>query len=49
MLPAKEGSLCNDLKKSPSLKMRSSGVRGVPIYRADYKCSHYIAISQLVR
>jgi hypothetical protein len=25
--------------------MRSSGVRGVLIYCADYKCSHYIAIS----
>ena len=26
-------------------EMRSSGVRGVLIYCADYKCSHYIAIS----
>jgi hypothetical protein len=26
-------------------EMRSSGVRGLLIYCADYKCSHYIAIS----
>jgi hypothetical protein len=25
--------------------MRSSGVRGLLIYCADYRCSHYIAIS----
>ena len=26
-------------------EMRSSGVRGLLIYCADYKCAHYIAIS----
>src|ERR1700758_3624264 len=26
-------------------EMRSSGVRGLLIYCADYKCSHYIALS----
>jgi hypothetical protein len=26
-------------------EMRESGVRGVLIYCADYKCSHHIAIS----
>jgi len=25
--------------------MRSSGVRGLPIYCSDYHCSHYMAIS----
>jgi hypothetical protein len=25
--------------------MRSSGVRRLLIYRADYRCSHYVAIS----
>jgi len=25
--------------------MRSSGVRGLLIYCADYRCSHYLAIS----
>ena len=26
-------------------EMRSSGVRGLLIYCADYRCSHYIAVS----
>jgi hypothetical protein len=26
-------------------EMRSSGVRGLLIYCADYKCSHYIAVT----
>jgi hypothetical protein len=26
-------------------EMRSSGVRGLPVYCSDYRCSHYIAIS----
>ena len=26
-------------------EMRASGVRGVLIYCADYKCSHWIAVS----
>ena len=32
-------------KKITFGEMRSSGVRGVLIYCADYKCSHSIAIS----
>jgi hypothetical protein len=26
-------------------EMRSSGVRGVLVYCADYRCSHYIAVT----
>jgi hypothetical protein len=33
------------LKKITFAEMRSSGVRGLLIYCADYRCSHYLAIS----
>jgi hypothetical protein len=26
-------------------QMRESGVRGVPVYCSDYKCSHYVTAS----
>ena len=33
------------LQKITLAEMRSTGVRGVPFYCSDYKCSHSIAIS----
>jgi hypothetical protein len=45
MLRAKEGSLVNRPQKITFAEMRSSGVLGLLVYCADYKCSRYIAIS----
>jgi hypothetical protein len=35
----------NRLQKITSAEMRSAAVRGLLVYCADYRCSHYIAIS----
>jgi hypothetical protein len=32
-------------KRSPFAEMRESGVRGVLVYCADYRCSHSVAVS----
>jgi hypothetical protein len=33
------------LQKIPLAEMRASGVRGLLVYRSDYHCSHWTAIS----